>query len=96
GCFTITTVFSHAHTVVLCGSCASVLCQPTGGKARLTDGASRPDRFTPRMMLIPPEKLDRHNTYSRRFWHYCISSSTTNPKSLAHTHPCIYSKLCCP
>jgi small subunit ribosomal protein S27e len=40
GCFTITTVFSHAHTVVLCGSCASVLCQPTGGKARLTEGAS--------------------------------------------------------
>ncbi|KAJ7630630.1 ribosomal protein S27-domain-containing protein [Roridomyces roridus] len=40
GCFTITTVFSHAHTVVLCGSCASVLCQPTGGKARLTEGCS--------------------------------------------------------
>ncbi|KAJ1550584.1 40S ribosomal protein S27, partial [Nowakowskiella sp. JEL0078] len=36
GCFNITTVFSHAQTVVLCGSCASVLCQPTGGKARLT------------------------------------------------------------
>src|ERR1700691_5883257 len=34
GCFAITTVFSHAQTVVLCGSCASVLCQPTGGKAR--------------------------------------------------------------
>ncbi|KAF7982096.1 hypothetical protein HWV62_30419 [Athelia sp. TMB] len=40
GCFAITTVFSHAQTVVLCGSCASVLCQPTGGKARLTEGAS--------------------------------------------------------
>ena len=39
GCFAITTVFSHAQTVVLCGSCASVLCQPTGGKARLTEGA---------------------------------------------------------
>ncbi|KAI9142750.1 ribosomal protein S27-domain-containing protein [Paraphysoderma sedebokerense] len=38
GCFTITTVFSHAQTVVLCGSCSSVLCQPTGGKARLTEG----------------------------------------------------------
>ncbi|KAG8217411.1 ribosomal protein S27-domain-containing protein [Butyriboletus roseoflavus] len=38
GCFAITTVFSHAHSVVLCGSCASVLCQPTGGKARLTEG----------------------------------------------------------
>ncbi|KAI7966482.1 hypothetical protein MJO29_002230 [Puccinia striiformis f. sp. tritici] len=38
GCFNITTVFSHAQTVVLCGSCATVLCQPTGGKARLTEG----------------------------------------------------------
>ncbi|CAG8723055.1 7186_t:CDS:2, partial [Scutellospora calospora] len=33
----ITTVFSHAQTVVLCGSCANVLCQPTGGRARLTE-----------------------------------------------------------
>ena len=40
GCFAIATVFSHAQTVVLCGSCATVLCQPTGGKARLTEGES--------------------------------------------------------
>ncbi|KAJ3205132.1 40S ribosomal protein S27 [Dinochytrium kinnereticum] len=40
GCFNINTVFSHAQTVVLCGSCATVLCQPTGGKARLTEGCS--------------------------------------------------------
>lgn len=40
GCFSITTVFSHAHTVVLCGSCSMTLCQPTGGKARLTEGCS--------------------------------------------------------
>lgn len=40
GCFAITTVFSNAQSVVLCGSCASVLCQPTGGKARLTEGSS--------------------------------------------------------
>ncbi|KAI9017724.1 40S ribosomal protein S27 [Gaertneriomyces sp. JEL0708] len=39
-CFSITTVFSHAQTVVLCGSCNTVLCQPTGGKARLTEGCS--------------------------------------------------------
>ena len=43
GCFAITTVFSHAQTVVLCAACGSVLCQPTGGKARLTEGT-----FTPR------------------------------------------------
>ena len=29
GCFNITTVFSHSQTVVLCGSCSAVLCQPT-------------------------------------------------------------------
>ena len=40
GCFKITTVFSHAQTVVLCVSCSTVLCQPTGGRARLTEGCS--------------------------------------------------------
>ncbi|KAI2478652.1 40S ribosomal protein S27 [Pyrenophora tritici-repentis] len=40
GCFTITTVFSHANTVVVCQGCSQVLCQPTGGKARLTEGCS--------------------------------------------------------
>lgn len=38
GCFSITTVFSHAQTVVICQSCSSVLCQPTGGRTRLTEG----------------------------------------------------------
>ncbi|TPX35948.1 hypothetical protein SmJEL517_g01705 [Synchytrium microbalum] len=40
GCFQITTVFSHAQTVVLCGSCSQVLAQPSGGKARLSEGCS--------------------------------------------------------
>lgn len=35
-----TTVFSHAQTVVVCGDCTMILCQPTGGKARLTEGCS--------------------------------------------------------
>ncbi|ORZ34686.1 40S ribosomal protein S27, partial [Catenaria anguillulae PL171] len=39
GCSAINTVFSHAQTVVLCSSCSSVLATPTGGKARLTEGA---------------------------------------------------------
>uniref|UniRef100_A0A8C2TUW1 40S ribosomal protein S27 n=1 Tax=Coturnix japonica TaxID=93934 RepID=A0A8C2TUW1_COTJA len=39
-CYKITTVFSHAQTVVLCVGCSTVLCQPTGGKARLTEGGS--------------------------------------------------------
>ncbi|KAK2075297.1 hypothetical protein P8C59_009436 [Phyllachora maydis] len=33
GCFTITTVFSHAQTVVICQGCTTVLCQPTGDEA---------------------------------------------------------------
>ncbi|GMN62071.1 hypothetical protein TIFTF001_031148 [Ficus carica] len=36
----ITTVFSHSQTVVVCGNCQTVLCQPTGGRARLTEGCS--------------------------------------------------------
>ncbi|XP_030798456.1 40S ribosomal protein S27-like [Rhinopithecus roxellana] len=38
GCYKITAVFSHAQTVVLCVGYSTVLCQPTGGKARLTEG----------------------------------------------------------
>uniref|UniRef100_A0A8C4ZRN0 40S ribosomal protein S27 n=1 Tax=Gadus morhua TaxID=8049 RepID=A0A8C4ZRN0_GADMO len=41
GCYKITTVFSAAQTVVLCVGCSTVLCQPTGGKARLTEGLRR-------------------------------------------------------
>eukprot|EP00127_Corallochytrium_limacisporum_P000013 Clim_evm13s1 gene=Clim_evmTU13s1 len=40
GCFAITTVFSHAQSVVQCGSCSQVLCQPTGGKCHLMNGCS--------------------------------------------------------
>lgn len=38
GCFQITTVFSHAQTVVTCTGCNTILCQPSGGRARLTEG----------------------------------------------------------
>ena len=38
GCYKITTVFSHAQSVVLCVSCSTILCQPTGGRAKLTEG----------------------------------------------------------
>ncbi|KAJ2225479.1 40S ribosomal protein S27 [Coemansia sp. RSA 1722] len=40
GCFNITTVFSNSQTVVVCPGCSTVLCQPTGGRARLTEGCS--------------------------------------------------------
>lgn len=40
GCYKITTVFSHAQSVVVCVGCNTVLCQPTGGKAKLVEGCS--------------------------------------------------------
>ncbi|KAM4870004.1 small ribosomal subunit protein eS27-like [Urocitellus parryii] len=39
-CYKITTVFSHARTVILCVDCSTVFCELTGGKARLTEGCS--------------------------------------------------------
>merc|ERR1711971_151882 len=36
GCYRVTTIFSHAHTVVVCSGCSSVLCHPTGGRTKLT------------------------------------------------------------
>ncbi|XP_004716273.1 40S ribosomal protein S27-like [Echinops telfairi] len=40
GCYKITTVFGQAQTVVSCVGCSAVLCQPTGGEARFTEGCS--------------------------------------------------------
>ncbi|XP_062964340.1 small ribosomal subunit protein eS27-like [Cynocephalus volans] len=40
GCSKITPVFSHAQLVVWCIGYSTVLCQPTGEKARLTEGCS--------------------------------------------------------
>ncbi|KAJ2449142.1 40S ribosomal protein S27, partial [Coemansia sp. RSA 2336] len=40
GCLNITVVFSNSQTVVTCPGCSAVLCQPTGGLARLTEGCS--------------------------------------------------------
>ncbi|KAG3257368.1 hypothetical protein H1C71_027118, partial [Ictidomys tridecemlineatus] len=40
GCYKITTVFNHAQRIVFCVDCSTVLCQPTGRKARLTEGCS--------------------------------------------------------
>merc|ERR1719220_1391766 len=38
GCYKIKTVFSHAQVTAVCTGCHMVLCRPTGGKARLTEG----------------------------------------------------------
>ncbi|KAJ2258609.1 40S ribosomal protein S27 [Coemansia sp. RSA 454] len=40
GCLNITVVFSNSQSVVTCPGCSTVLCQPTGGRARLTEGCS--------------------------------------------------------
>lgn len=40
GCFQITTVFSHAQTVIKCVGCNQIIATPTGGKCRLTEGSS--------------------------------------------------------
>ena len=37
-CNSITPIFSHAQTAVVCGNCGTVLCMPTGGKCKLTEG----------------------------------------------------------
>mmetsp|Transcript_60340 Transcript_60340/g.68785 ORF Transcript_60340/g.68785 Transcript_60340/m.68785 type:complete len:84 (+) Transcript_60340:201-452(+) len=40
GCYNLTTVFSHAQTVVKCEGCSTVLCQPAGGKCKLAYGCA--------------------------------------------------------
>ncbi|ODV89920.1 hypothetical protein CANCADRAFT_56555 [Tortispora caseinolytica NRRL Y-17796] len=40
GCYSLATVFSHSQTVMICEGCSTVLCHPSGGKARLTPGTS--------------------------------------------------------
>ncbi|KAA8591648.1 hypothetical protein FQN60_017022 [Etheostoma spectabile] len=55
GCYKITTVFSHAQTVVLCVGCSTVLCQPTGGKARLTEGKQRAMLIQEETALVLPD-----------------------------------------
>ena len=40
GCLKITTIFSHSQTVVTCEGCKTILCQPTGGLAKLSEGCS--------------------------------------------------------
>ena len=40
GCYSVTTAFSHAQTVVQCEGCTMPLCTPTGGKCTLTVGCS--------------------------------------------------------
>ncbi len=40
GCLKITTLFSHSPTVVTSEGCKTILCQPTGGLAKLSEGCS--------------------------------------------------------
>ncbi|KAL3622404.1 hypothetical protein CASFOL_033815 [Castilleja foliolosa] len=80
GCINITTVFSRSQTVV-CGNCQTMLCQPTGGKARLTEGCS----FRRKGIIVP----DTLVTYDRE--HEKIGSEKSIVKSyggdFTHTLP---------
>lgn len=38
GCYKIKTVFSHIQDKVRCDGCQVILCRPTGGKGKLSDG----------------------------------------------------------
>ncbi|WZZ40664.1 hypothetical protein YC2023_036923 [Brassica napus] len=72
GCFNITTVFSHSQTVVVCGNCQTVLCQPTGGKARLTEGCSFRKKW--RVIISRLEKIP--TCLSDFSSHSCFSKNT--------------------
>ena len=102
GCFAITTVFSHAQTVVLCGACTSVLCQPTGGKARLTEGeplictarASGTDPSTQGAHTVGRTKLfvdaiciSSHFQHDIWLSHFTIGHPVSLCFALAHTDP---------
>lgn len=60
GCLKITTVFSHAQMVVPCKGCSTILCTPTGGKARLKDGCSfRKKQPWAKLVCQPTEALEK-------------------------------------
>ena len=40
GCNQSTTIFSHAQSTVTCEGCKNILCKPTGGKVKLTEGSA--------------------------------------------------------
>lgn len=40
GCNQSTTIFSHAQSTITCEGCKNILCKPTGGKVKLTEGSA--------------------------------------------------------
>ncbi|KAG1680218.1 40S ribosomal protein S27 [Nymphon striatum] len=62
GCYKITTVFSHAQTVVLCVGCSTVLCQPTGGRARLTEVCTRNIHIVCLLRIMELSNPENHRT----------------------------------
>merc|ERR1712235_6297 len=55
GCYEIKTVFSHAQVTAVCTGCHMVLCRPTGGKARLTEGCHFRRSSTKKIILFLAE-----------------------------------------
>jgi hypothetical protein len=89
GCFNISTVFSHAQSVVICSSCSSVLCQPTGGRARLTEGEHRFLYGIPLVLIlfsrefIPSEELSTLPVV-----HTACTPDTFHSDCLVKNHKC--------
>lgn len=44
GCNSTVSCFSHSDEVVICKDCGQAICNPSGGKVRLSAGASKPRR----------------------------------------------------
>merc|ERR1712124_230118 len=77
GCFSITTVFSNAQTVVLCGSCSTVLWPadrwqvPSYGGLLLQEEGRVENTRRSKNLEEPPKNLKRHG------WRYfeCLRSN---------------------
>ena len=97
GCFNITTVFSHSQTVVVCGNCQTVLCQPTGGRARLTEGCSfrrKGDWFLGNLLLLV-ELLYCGISLSSSWLSSSLSSLWTSLKPRNREAACIFLLVFC-
>ncbi|KAL6555544.1 hypothetical protein OROHE_007216 [Orobanche hederae] len=87
GCLLITTIFSHSQTVAVCANCQTVLCQSTGGKARLIEGCSFRKKgllpnnkiITFRLLKMRHQKLGRGHEIEGQ----ALSESNTSEGALA-------------
>uniref|UniRef100_A0A3B3XFN8 40S ribosomal protein S27 n=1 Tax=Poecilia mexicana TaxID=48701 RepID=A0A3B3XFN8_9TELE len=81
GCYRISTIFSHAHTVVACPGCSVILCRPRGGKCRLTAGGCSVKPHLVYMTLICAKynrnQMPCYNKIRKTFERVCSKSIHT-------------------